>query len=354
MKIARSPRCELTTCSIPLSGAQTVKPSGFYCIPLAFTDLLSGVYRAKQRTGSRCTAKNRFIFDWRSIAESEQSKALPVEKAILRVHLKVIPRLLNQNRPTSVNLSVHMNILGRDESLRVPTGEHQLSVTSQSAEWMELNITQGVRSLWPPKLNESVIEVTILFTVNCQTSKKVPAIFEDPTIVPIHQKKRRQRLSALQPLFLVYLSDEHIKEIVRNETQPNSVEEEDKSDIAGLQRNKRSTNHQCSMENFYVNFNDLQLHYVLAPSAYNAKQCRGSCSHSTVSINSHLANNHAKIMASAKKLSEIRSDIQFLNAPKGPCCVPTKYSSLTLVIPKGQSIEYVVYPHMIVEECRCR
>lgn len=272
----------------------------------------------------------------------------------MRAHTKVIRRLLNQNGPTPVSADVYMKHQGHNgTSLGVHAGELQLSVTA--ASWVEIDISEGVRSLYPPRSGETHVQINVIFRTN---KCKVPVIFEDPTSISLHQTARRQRLSAMQPLFLVYLSDEKIKEVIRNDAITSGEDYEFNNSMPDLEdsveRRKRDVEGACGIEDFKVVFSDLHINYVYAPYSYNAKQCKGSCSHSTLGSKSALANNHAKIMAGAAAVAE-REPHKFLREPNGPCCVPTKYSALTLVIPKPDgSITYSLYSHMVVTECRCR
>lgn len=290
------------------------------------------------------------------MSESAYSKTLPVEKATLRAYMKVMRRLLNQNSPTPVSADVYMISAGfNSTSLGAHAGSFQFSVTAESASWVEIDISEGVKSLWPPRSDETHVKITILTRSN---KCKVPVIFEDPTTIPLQQTRRRQRLSALQPLFLVFLSDEKVKEVIRNETIASGEDSEYNDDVGGAEsgseRRKRGATEACGIEDFKVVFRDLKINYVYSPYSYNARQCRGSCSHNTLGSRGELANNHAKIMASAELVAET-NPYAFLHDPKGPCCVPTRYSALTLVIPQHDgSIKFVVYSHMIVNECRCR
>lgn len=299
---------------------------------------------------------NQFYFSWRSLSESLYHNTLPANKATLRAYMKVIPKLFRQINVIPVSVDVYMKSEGTSNRTngRVHAGHVQLSVTAQSASWLEIDILEGVRGLWPPRGDETQVEITVIFRTDCSVSRKVPVIFEDPSTISLSQVRRRERRYALQPLFLVFINDERVKEIIRNETVAynDNVAEEPAIDIA--KRRKRSTGEMCGIEDFEVVFEDLQLTYVYAPYAYNARQCRGSCSHQAISESKKLVNNHAKIMASASVLSQIEPGM-FPREPKEPCCVPTKYSPLTLVINHQDSgIKYVVYNHMIVEECECR
>lgn len=267
---------------------------------------------------------------------------------------------MDQNNPTQVSINVYMTTSESDSSMGVHAAELELSLTPQSGGWVELNLTKGVKSMWPPNTNETEVKITVLTSSNCQ--KKAPVYFEDPTSISLSQTKRRQRLYALQPLFLVYISDEVLKELVKNESMTHTDDYNDGDDItvesdsatAGRRKRQAPTEEECQVEDFRVTFSDLNLDYIIAPSSYNAKQCKGSCSHQILNEHKQLGNNHAKIMASASLLEHIQPG-SFIKKPKAPSCVPTKYGSLTVISPgQDMSLKYVVYSHMIVEECQCR
>lgn len=333
------------------------------CFLIFCIDILNGAFREDIRLDDHCSAENRFIFNWSSLAMSQQEKLLPLEKSVLRAHLNLIPRLLDHSTPTNVTVNIYMNLVGRNAESEVHTATHTLALTRQSTPWVELNITKGVQALWPPQISQSEVEVRVRFSVSCPPNRRVPASFENPATIPLNQKKRERRLPR-QPLFVVELSDEAVKEIVKSESvviadddynfgSTTTMGGQESSD----DRRKRSTVPACRLEDFHINFNDLQLNYVLLPQQYNAKQCRGSCSHTTLSLssNSYLATNHAKLLASADVLSRIDPNLFPHQDPKPPCCVPSKYSAQSLVISSDdKSLKYVLYPHMIVEECRCR
>ena len=363
---------QLTSCpqfQLPPTPYSLDSPSITFFIFFFFgADILSNTYRAKSKSSEKCTALNRFFFNWRSLTESQQHKVLPVEKAVLRTYLKVIPRLMDtQSGGSSVQVyvDVYTKIAGRGSGMGVHAGTTELSVTAESAGWVELNITKGVKSLWPPSLNQTQVEVTVLARTDCR--KKAPVHFEDPTSVPLLQDRRRRRLSTLQPLLLVYLSDEELREAVINQTATTSGQDDPSSDISNTagageggeaaaegRRKRRQASEECHVEDFQIDFHDLNLNYILAPASYNARRCMGSCSHQTLNDHGTLGNNYAKIMASAAYLERIRPGT-YPKVPKEPCCVPVRYSSLPLVTPReDSSLMYVVYSHMVVEECGCR
>lgn len=262
---------------------------------------------------------------------------------------------MNRNGPTQVSINTYMKLSGTNSSA-VHAGVLELSLTPQSGGWVELNVTKGIKSLWPLPINHTEVEVTILTSSACH--KRASVYFDDPTSISLSQAKRRQRLYALQPLLLVFLSDEVLKEEVMkqqaNQNYGDDITVDDSTDEGTAPgRRRRSTSDECQVQDFHVSFADLNLQYVLAPAAYNAKKCAGSCSHQTLDQFKNLGNNHAKIMASAAVLEQLNPGT-FASDPKEPCCVPTKYDSLTILTPHEMSFKYVVYPNMIVQECMCR
>ena len=294
--------------------------------------------------------------------ESYQLQPLPLQKATLRTYLDVIPRFL-QNGPVDMDVSITAKLFNVENSSTGAVATVQrITVDRDSNSWKEFDITQSVQHLWPPVSVDNEVEVTLKLRVNCQQNKKVPGSFVNPATIPLTQKKRRDRHLPLQPLLLIFLSDEEVKKIVKDELRPSEPVEVQESDYAGdenstVPRVARSAEVEktCAIEDFPVTFHTLHLFDVLYPVTYNAKRCSGSCSHSTLTKNDHLATNHAKLMASAKIISQIKPNVQFTSPPSDPCCVPTKYRPYAILIQTEEGgAEYVVYPSMVVDECGCR
>ena len=312
--------------------------------------------------GAKCLTVNRFRFGWKSLVDSYQVHPLPLQKATLRAYFDTIPRFL-QDGPIDVNVSIEAKLFEvENSSIGAVATVQRLSVDLESNSWKEFDITESLQHLWPPASADHTVEVTLELRVDCQQNKKVPGSFIDPATIPLTQKRRRERHLPLQPLLLVFLSDEEVKRIIKDELRGSEPAEVEQSDRTGAEnstasRVARSAGRPtaCSIEDFVITFHSLQLVDVLYPLKYNAKRCSGSCSHSTLTNNDRLATNHAKLMASAKIISEIKPDTYFTSPPADPCCVPIKYSPYALLIqlPEGGA-EYVVYPSMAVEGCGCR
>ena len=293
------------------------------------------------------------MFSWDSLADTQQHL---VQRGVLRAYLEVIPRLLAKQNTIPVDITVTAKLHNDADSSEVLAGRHHLVVTANSSGWVELNVIEGLVALWPHSAEDSEIEFTITLRVDCKLSKKVPASFMDLTAIPLNQAKRRERHMKLQPMLLIFIDDEELKQLIRSEEvavhldgQTVTIDE----NIKENSRDKRSTDGSCDREDFMVNFNDLRLFYIIAPHSYNARKCSGLCTHNLLKRHTDLGTNHAKIMASAHLIHNQQA--LFPHPPQQPCCVPIRYSSLSLFIrnPNG-SIQVKVYPSMTVEECGCR
>lgn len=154
------------------------------------------------------------MFSWESQAEDQQHTLL-LQKGVLRAYLRVIPRLLAKQNNIPIDITVTAKLRNDADSSEVFAGEHQLVATLDSSGWVELNVTEGLLALWPPRAENSEIEFTILLRVNCKLSKKVPASFMDLTSISPSQAKRRQRHTSLQPMLLVFIDDEETRKLIR-------------------------------------------------------------------------------------------------------------------------------------------
>lgn len=316
--------------------------------------ILQGTYREKPESTERCMNVNRFVFSWH--LEDRSTTFMQVKKAILRAYLQVIPRLVPSGETIPMDISIIADLHTHNSNESILAGEQQVDVTQDSNGWIELNVTEALQALWPPRTNESELVFTITLQVNCDSRRKVPALLVDPAEIPLQKAKRRARYLNLQPMLLVYLDDEVVKQVVSTEDLQLAEEEADiaeqECDSNGMA--KRSTDGSCDIEDFEVNFHNVRLYHILFPYSYNAKKCSGSCSHTFLKRNRNLGNNHANILASAYLISQVDSKTVFTHQPKEPCCVPTRYSALSLLVPTENGIDYVLYPAMKVEQCGCR
>ena len=320
-----------------------------------YSDTLHGLYRDKPMS-QKCINVARFVFSWQSLVEDEL-KPLPLQKAILRTYLEVIPRLVPQGGSVDLDVTVAARTLnnGSIGGESIPAGpQQQISVTRTSNKWVELNVTETLQGLWPPQ-GSSGVEFTVTLQVDCKDTKKVPASFVDPSGISLGKPKRRERYLPLQPMLLVYMEDEAIMKRIKQDKAPILPEEDV---MEGMNRteghvDKRQVD-SCRVERFDVNFYDLRLFHVLAPHGYNAGKCVGTCSHTDLKRKPNLGNNHAKIMASAHLIESLDSNTLFSNTPKEPCCVPIRYSAMTMLMRTPEGLVWLTYPSMTVEDCGCR
>ena len=315
------------------------------------TDLLDEVHRPKPRNG-KCRVVHRFRFSMQALSELFHRKGISLQNGRLRTYVDIVPRYFRRSNTIPVHISGEFSVITNNLTQSIFGGQEDLVVTVESSGWVELNMTQGLREIRSLSGLSHNLELTVTLTVDCTSNKKVPVVLADPASIPLSQGPRRQRLSRLQPMLLVYLSDEVLKEEIRQEAQPLpigenlEVESRDKRDI---------TRESCHLEDFSVNFHNIDLDYVLAPYEYNARKCVGSCTHSVLRYQGSIATNHAKIMASAVAFRHFNPLTPFHHQPSDPCCVPTKYDSMSLLILDDvNEFNYAVYPTMTVSACGCR
>lgn len=309
------------------------------------------VHRPKP-SNKRCKVVHQFRFSMKALQASLQHNGMQLQKGIFRVYGNVIKRYLKQQ--TSINTQISSSfILQKSNSNSTQTifgGQDNIVVTVDSEGWIELNVTCGLQEIQSLGTEiEDTFYLTVTISVDCKGDRKVPMTLADPASVPLSQTRRRQRLTNHQPMLLVYLSDEILKTEIQQEAEPPTVGEN--IDVDHIE--KRATSG-CHVEDFLVNFQNIELTYVLAPFEYNAHKCVGSCAHSVLRRQGNLATNHAKIMASAVAFQDYNPQTPFHHQPTDPCCVPTKYESMSLLIFIDNELNYAVYPTMVVTACGCR
>lgn len=111
-------------------------------------------------------------------------------------------------------------------------------------------------------------------------------------------------------------------------------------------RRKKQEKPLCAKNPLYVDFRELEWQeWIVAPAGYDAWKCQGECKYPMDrSLNS---TNHASFHAFARMYFPTEYD--------GPCCIPTKLSSLHLLYVDHQGRAVLkAYEDMVVEECGCR
>lgn len=273
-----------------------------------------------------------------------------LQKGMLRTYLDVIPRYFRRQNSIPVTITTSLSVLRENTTMTFFGGQEDQRITIDSSGWTELNITEGLREIQELSELSDIIEVSVTITVNCTRYRKVPLSLVDPSSIPLSQGPRRLRLSKMQPMLLVYLSDEKLKEEIKKEdTEP--LQSGEDLEVEGIEK-RASTG--CHLEDFVINFHNIDLDYVLAPYEYNARHCTGSCTHSVLRYHGNIATNHAKIMASAYALRN-RNPHTPVYQLKEPCCVPIQYDPMPLLtLYDYDELNYAVYPAMSVSACGCR
>ena len=293
----------------------------------------------------------------RPLTETLTRNNVTAQKGILRTYINVIPRHFRQKSLIPVEISSSFTLTSDSLAVTLAAGQEILNITRNSSGWIELNVTEGLQRIQSTDNVSRFMHIWLNVTlrVNCVSNKKVPITLVDPSSIPMNQTPRRLRLSKFQPMLLVYLSDETLKETIRKEAEDPEIEEDFDIDLnATIARKKRNTEN-CHLEDFQVNFWDIKLDYVQNPYSYNAGKCVGSCSHSVLSYQRNIATNHAKVMASVVAFRNHHSPPSQRQSAMIPCCVPVKYESMVLLVSDENSYySLAVYPAMKVSECGCR
>lgn len=295
------------------------------------------------------------------------NRSLPLADAFLRVYAQLVKR--NIPNGSSVPVSVSADISLRESSSDIDTvyssgvDETALSFvtnisvdSTQSDQWLEINITQELMEIWDQVSNNNSIDISLSFSVDCSKFKRVLKIVNPATV---EHSLKRERWLEFQPLLVVYIDDMNVKNLrmipvnLKNTSDFDREEagaEEELSEI----RKKRAVHHDqpiCGVEDFHINFADIGLTRVFQPKVLNVRQCAGGCSlYHLQRASTNLATNHARLTASAHARSLAPDDAL-------PCCSPAEYydTYLTMTIgAKEDVVETRLHPNLVVKRCVCR
>lgn len=325
-------------------------------------DIVKNQTRTKPHSSDRCSSIYKFLFEWNSGVEERN---LSISNATVRLYREVINRHIPLGESVPVNISVNIQLLdSRDD---VSTDSDGIAWTLVKGvevglvpdDWIELNVTSPFREVWDPAVQMMLVEMQIMFSVDCIRHKKVPLKVVNPATVELEQNSRRERQLQYQPFLVVFSTsidgDAAVDDVVNeddptleasssNERNRRSVTENQTSEIVEV----------CHLENFSVNFIDLGLVRIIDPVVANIRQCVGSCSLEHIRFSHNLPTNHARLLASAHTLYQTQPDT-LDTEPTEPCCVPVTFSSKYLLIRYSDGMyEYRLYHDFIAEECGCR
>ncbi len=320
------------------------------------------------RVEQRCVAYSSYVFNWKALIDDSEvgKRGIPVQRGLVRVYLQAISRHLEEGESVMVNITSFVDYSTANRSLNTSepgfyAGHEEVLVNEETNEWLEVNVTQGLQSMWPPRTEDSDISVILKLTVDCSgRRRKVPAMFANPAEIPLDQEARRKRNMNVQPLLVVFFSDKVVKEKVKEEQMAAMVTSTGDSDLgmfegAGEARRRRAgILSPCRLHNFTIDFRLIELHDILLPRTVNIRKCVGSCTHTYIKRGDVLSNNYARIMASATVAAAQTPENWRGNIPVPPSCTPTRYRSLFLMMQRrNQALELKLFSNFIVEECGC-
>lgn len=99
----------------------------------------------------------------------------------------------------------------------------------------------------------------------------------------------------------------------------------------------------CCLDNFVVRFADFMgphANNIIVPKSIDIRQCRGYCSHGTIS------KAHGAILRAAQSKSASSEDSRL-------CCVPQRYKPFPILISNGNEITRKIINDVAVSECGC-
>ena len=231
----------------------------------------------------------------------------------------------------------------------VVASEEVVTISRESDGWMELNVTKGIKSIWPQMqiVNYADIQAIIKAEVDCNNQKKVPFNLINPAEIPLDQENLRKRQLDNQPFLVVFGDNEETKEALRKQ----------KDDLGEMQvydgPSKRSisthSNSSCQISSYEVDLHEVGLTNVVLPRYINISKCSGTCNEQHVT--KRLGTNHAKVMSTIYNQQMLSGEPVTATVP---CCVPTKYETVVLLLRINTAIYLTSLSSLKATECGCR
>lgn len=340
-------------------------------------------YRQKPNNG-KCTLTQKFLFPMNTLINEYSSRSdtsytnnsiLPVTMATLRSYIQTVPRHLPEpGKLVVVNVKVLTAIIDQtndsaivnDSAMPATLAAEESIIVSSDMEdhdWLEINITEGLRNLSVSRSHEQCsLMVKLIFTLDaCEEGyKKIPVMIVDPATIPVEEEERREKHLTVQPMAILYLQEPEVKEQMKQQQphhkggQLNELLIDQDSSKRQTREVNNSTFTSCHLEDIDINFYESGMYHILIPSAYNARQCVGQCTSSK--LHDIDATNHARILANSASAHK-KDPTNFVTEPKLPCCVPLTYDTalwLILLDHVYGTISTQAFPQMIATSCGCR
>jgi hypothetical protein len=338
------------------------KPTDIWCFP--DKDVAQGYFRAKPVRHTKCATYTQYVFQWSSVAGEIGNTALSVRSSILRAYIQPISRHIKNNETVNVTLTIKMVPRNGNETTNnsdsILAGQQVISVSHGSDGWAELNVTEGATEIWPLRKNYTEVQVIIIAEVDCIEQKKVPIKLVNPAEIPLDKPLRREHYLPIQPFLVINTDNKITQTLLQQEEAMNKQRTDDNSSSdyiidelypATSTHSKRHTSNSCSRSNFTVNLIALGVPHIVWPLEINIFKCSGICNLATLS---KLGTNHAKIMAHVHNQQQLSPQPSV--TATYPCCVPTKYNTVYLLIQAEDHTATGVksFNELIASECGCR
>ncbi|KAL5483786.1 hypothetical protein EMCRGX_G020201 [Ephydatia muelleri] len=265
-----------------------------------------------------------------------------VMRAILRSYLQVTPVPGTPAARAAVNVTVFAKLSDRE-----PFAAAQSTLEVGPSGWIELDVTEGLKRMWVS--TSSLAELTVTLAMVNGTVATI-ALADSVSLA------EGAGYAQFQPLLIIHLSDKKLRQkLIESTAESNELTET---------RSKRTSDYYpeaCRIHNYTILFSDIGLSNILVPYSYNARKCTGLCSspyfkgvddvnNYAVMVNSAKAAYNALRPAVAAALSD-----EYVPPPTAPCCVPTRYSSLTTLMQNlDGSVKVETLSDMQVLACGCR
>ena len=300
----------------------------------------------------KCPQLAKYTFNTKLFIEEheEEKEMVTISKGVLRVYVQMQSKIDEDPGRANVTITTKMVSNAENTSTVTVTAVKKISITRpESSNWTELPVNEELQQLYPLMTPDAQIVFELTIEAGCSTEGQVPMVQLPGLAEHEHQTH------------LVIFVDRKESKIDRKEPEINTPEQSRHEETVFLQylfRNydfKRSTgtasgSELCERQAFDAVFNDLGLDVILAPYSADIGACSGSCSHLSSSVfRASVLTNYALLLQSA-----IGSGEADVPQTKQPCCVPSKFSGLYLIIRyPDATVALRFFPDAVVAKCKC-
>lgn len=329
---------------------------------LSPADVVKNSYRKKQQTGSQCSTHTHYIFQWKPLSEALSVRPLSLDSIYIRVYLQLDQKNVDIGEKFTLEVTVDLRnaskLYTNANSARASL-THELTLSEVSDQWIEVNLTDAVKQLWPQKVkNSTEMAVSIRATGSCMNEVSIPITFVNPAEIPPNTELRNSSVASAQPLLLVFATDDTLSQRHQrsHNVKPHPPNQAD--------RHTRSADNECQRHNHSVTFGEIGLTNVAFPHSLNIGKCSGSCSDQDLREHSSLGTNHARVMSSVRSIQDSSPALGQAVTSDGPasvpCCVPSVFDPQTpLYMADGDgdssffSLHRSFFDDLVIQSCGC-